>query len=131
MKQPRRTILLIDDEPHFGRLLKMNIETMTPYACMVTSNGLEGVKAVQQHRPDLVLLDMMMPGISGLETLKRIKAAAPEVPVAMLTAVSREDESAQCFAAGAFDYLAKPVDFGYLKAHVFAKLFGAADPPRT
>jgi DNA-binding response OmpR family regulator len=118
----KKTILIIDDEEQFGRLLKLNLEATTDYAALVATNGEAGLQLVNTHKPDLVLLDIMMPGINGLETLKRIKAIAPEIPVAMVTAVWSEQEAKQAFATGAYDYITKPVHLEYLKTALLVKL---------
>ena len=118
----KKTILIIDDEEQFGRLLKLNLEATTDYAALTATTGEEGLRLVQTHKPDLVLLDIMMPGADGLETLKQIKAVAPEVPVAMVTAVWNEQEAKKAFAAGAFEYITKPVHLEYLKTALLVKL---------
>ena len=64
----------------------------------------------------------MMPGMDGLETLKRIKATAPDLPVAMVTAVYDDAEAKRCFEAGAYDYITKPVDFEYLMTGLLVTL---------
>lgn len=119
---PKKKILLIDDEEDFATLLKLNIEMISDYDVLMAPNGEVGLDLVQRHKPDLVLLDFRMPGINGLETLKRIKAIIPDLPVAMVTAVFKEEETKQCFEAGAFEYVTKPVDLKHLKTAVLAKL---------
>ena len=127
MDTQRKKILIIDDEVQFGQLLKMNLDGVTEgamtYEGLVAANGREGLALIQRERPDLVLLDMMMPGMNGLETLKQIKLMSPELPVAMVTAVWNEDEGKRCFAAGAYEYITKPVDFEHLKTALLVKLF--------
>ena len=119
----KKKILIIDDEEDFGMLLKLNINKSTNYDALVANSGEVGLELVQKHRPHLVLLDIMMPGIDGIETLKRIKAIAPDLPVAMVTAVYREEEAKRCFEAGAYEYITKPVDFDYLETALLVKLF--------
>lgn len=119
----KRRILIIDDEEDFGALLKLNIERTTEYEALVANSGEAGLEVIRRHKPDLVLLDIMMPGIDGLETLRRIKAAAPDLPVAMVTAVYKEEEAKRCFETGAFEYITKPVNFEYLKTALLVKLF--------
>ena len=119
----KRTILLIDDEQSICRMLKMNIEDNEDYQCLVSTSADAGLELVKTHKPDLVLLDILMPGMGGLETLKRIKAMAPEMPVAMVSATRDEREAQQAMQAGAYEYITKPVDFEYLKTVLFTKLF--------
>lgn len=120
---PAKKILLIDDEEDFSTLLKLNIDRTTTYEAVVANSGEAGLALVRAHKPDLVLLDIMMPGMDGLETLERIKTIAPDLPVAMVTAVYHEQEANRCFEAGAYDYIQKPVDFEYLKTALLVKLF--------
>lgn len=118
----KRTILIIDDEEQFSRLLKLNLEATTEYAGLTAANGEEGLKLVKTHKPDLVLLDIKMPDADGLEILKQIKAMAPEIPVAMVTAVWNEQEAKKAFAAGAYEYITKPVHLEHLKTALLVKL---------
>ena len=119
----KKRILIIDDEEDFGRLLKLNIEKTGEYEALLATNGGDGVALVKVQRPDLVLLDIMMPGMDGLATLTQIKAVAPELPVAMVTACWNEEEARRIMAAGAYEYITKPVDFSYLKTALLVKLF--------
>ncbi|MHC4278348.1 MAG: response regulator transcription factor [Planctomycetota bacterium] len=120
---PKKKILIIDDEEDFSTLLKTNIEKTTAYEALVARSGEAGLELMMMHTPDLVLLDIMMPGMDGLETLKRIKAAAPELPVAIVTAAWNEQQAILCFEAGAYEYITKPFDFEYLKTALLVKLF--------
>ncbi len=119
----KKKILLIDDEEDFSTLLKLNIDNTTGYEALVATSGEAGLKLVKTRKPDLVLLDIMMPGMDGIETLERIKATTPDVPVAMVTAVYKEEEANRCFEAGAYEYITKPVDFEQLKTALLVKLF--------
>lgn len=118
----RKRVLLIDDEEDFSILLKLNIDTNTEYEALVASSGAAGLECVKMHDPDLVLLDIMMPEMDGIETLEQIKAVAPDLPVAMVTAVWKEEDAQRSFQAGAYDYITKPVDFEYLKTALLVKL---------
>lgn len=119
---PKKTILVIDDEEDFGTLVKLNVERTTDYEVVAVSSPEAGLDLIRARRPDLVLLDIIMPGMHGIETLERIKAMAPDLPVVMVSAVWGEDISKRCFDAGAHQYISKPVDFEHLKTAVLDRL---------
>ena len=101
-------ILVVDDEPSMLRYLQTVLE-LDSYRVSTASNGLEAVEKVQRDTPDLVLLDMVMPGADGLETLQRIREARPSTKVVMLSCVRDTRKVAQAMRLGAQDYLSKPV----------------------
>ena len=116
----KKTILIIDDDESVCRMLKLNLEH--EHECLIAMSGEEGIELVKRRKPDIVLLDITMPGIDGIETLKRIKEVDMDMPVCMVTAVWDESEARRCLAAGAYEYIAKPVDLDYLKFAVLVKL---------
>ena len=101
-------ILIVDDEPSMRRYLQTVLE-LDSYQVSTAANGDEAVEKVQKHSPDLVLLDMVMPGPDGLETLQRIREARPSTKVVMLSCVRDTRKVAQAMRLGAQDYLSKPV----------------------
>jgi two-component system response regulator AtoC len=101
-------ILVVDDEPSMLRYLQTVLE-LDSYKVSTASNGIEAVDKVQRDNPDLVLLDMVMPGADGLETLQRIREAKPATKVVMLSCVRDTRKVAQAMRLGAQDYLSKPV----------------------
>jgi two-component system, NtrC family, response regulator AtoC len=101
-------ILVVDDEPSMLRYLQTVLE-LDSYRVTTASNGLEAVEKVQRDSPDLVLLDMVMPGADGLETLQRIRETRPSTKVVMLSCVRDTRKVAQAMRLGAQDYLSKPV----------------------
>lgn len=118
----KKRILLIDHEGDFSASLKLDIDKTSEYEALIAISGEAGLELVKTHKPDLVLLDIMMPDMDGIRTLKRIKATAPNLPVAMVTAVWKEKEAIRCFEAGATEYITKPVDFEFLKTALLVKL---------
>ena len=121
----KKKILVIDDEENIRKYLKLSLKDTEEYReceVILAPSGEEGLQFVKQHKPDLVLLDIVMPGMDGLETLKKIKEIDKEIPVCMVTAVWSGEEGKQCFDAGAYDYITKPIDFEYLKTAIFVKL---------
>lgn len=105
------TILIVDDTPaNLGVL----VETLgaAGYRLMVAEDGEEALAQTEQTRPDLILLDVMMPGIDGFETCRRLKEreATREVPVLFMTALSETADKVKAFAAGGVDYITKPIE---------------------
>jgi len=101
-------ILVVDDEPSMLKYLQTVLE-LDSYRVSTASNGTEAVEKVQRSNPDLVLLDMVMPGADGLETLQRIRETRPATKVVMLSCVRDTRKVAQAMRLGAQDYLSKPV----------------------
>lgn len=106
---PRQRILIVDDEPHIRRLLATRLQT-EGYDVEEAGDGEEGLRKLPDFRPDLVLLDLMMPGANGLEVLSRIRAD-PErgtLPVIILTAKGQDSDRDLALAGGASDFVTKP-----------------------
>jgi two-component system KDP operon response regulator KdpE len=100
------TILIVDDEPRIRDLVRMNLE-LEHYSVIEASNGQEALEQLREHLPDLVILDVMMPGMDGFETLRAIREVST-VPVMMLTVRQSEQDKIHGLDLGADDYLAKP-----------------------
>lgn len=106
---PRQRILIVDDEPHIRRLLATRLQT-EGYDVEEAGDGEEGLRKLPDFRPDLVLLDLMMPGANGLEVLSLIRAD-PErgtLPVIILTAKGQDSDRDLALAGGASDFVTKP-----------------------
>lgn len=117
-------ILVVDDERVLVKGLKFNLEN-EGYQVVTGSDGLQAVDLARQERPDLILLDVMMPGIDGLQACMQIREFS-DVPVIMLTAKSEDMDKIMGFECGADDYVTKPFNVLELKARVKALLRRAA-----
>jgi two-component system KDP operon response regulator KdpE len=127
-----RSILVVDDEPHLVRAVRMYLE-LQGYAVFGAQSGEEALEAIRDRLPDLVLLDVMLPGLDGFETLQQLRRVS-NVPVIMLTSLAEEDQSVHGLTLGADDYVAKPFSQKELVARVQAVLRRAEQPahvPKT
>ncbi|MCU0248327.1 MAG: response regulator transcription factor [Bryobacter sp.] len=114
-------LLLVEDEPEAAQVLAKGLREHT-YAVDIASTGPEALEKCWSTPYDLVLLDVMLPGLSGLEVCRRLRAAAFTAPVLMLTALDQVENRIAGLDCGADDYLPKPFDFGELLARVRALL---------
>jgi two-component system NtrC family response regulator len=106
MKEP---ILVVDDDENLRWVTQTQLED-AGYQVTTVSNGEAALSVLDHERPSLVLTDLKMPGISGLELLQRIRSQEPELPVIMMTAFGTIQSAVQAVKAGAYDYLTKPID---------------------
>jgi two-component system, OmpR family, phosphate regulon response regulator PhoB len=118
-----QTILIIEDERDLADLLAFNLE-QEGYRTVIAADGNEGLEAVARLLPDLVLLDLMLPGILGTEVCKRLKKSerTSHIPVVMLTAKGEEIDKVVGFEVGADDYVVKPYSTRELLMRVRAVL---------
>ncbi len=122
-------ILIVEDEPGIVRFLERGLEAHG-YQSLSADNGEDGVRLAVDETVDLVLLDIMLPGLGGQEVLKRIRARRPELPVLMLTARDSLQSKVGALDAGADDYLTKPFAFEELLARIRA-LTRRTDQPQA
>lgn len=118
-----KTLLVVDDELHILELIKFNMEK-NGYNVITAENGLEALRIVEEEKPDLVLLDLMLPGIDGLEVCKKIRKNpnVESIPIIMLTAKGEELDKILGLELGADDYITKPFSVRELVARVKAIL---------
>jgi DNA-binding response OmpR family regulator len=108
----KKKILIVDDEEFFLELVKLNLEHTGKYEVM-TLPGAEGILAkAREFRPDVILLDILMPGIDGAEACKMLKEdpVAKKIPVMMLTALDTSKDRTMMSNLGATDYIVKPIE---------------------
>jgi two-component system, OmpR family, KDP operon response regulator KdpE len=119
------TILVVDDEPQIRRVLRTTLSA-EGYTITEARDGTEALEKVREIKPDLILLDMNMPGLDGLQTCREIRSDS-EVPIIMLTVRSAEKDKVRALDAGADDYVVKPFGIQELLARVRALLRRAAE----
>ena len=125
----KETILVVEDEEDIRELLKYNLEK-EGYQIFGAATGEEALQAVRRRRPDLILLDLMLPGIDGLEVCRRIKGdpQARYLPIIMLTAKGEETDIVTGLELGADDYVTKPFSPRVLVARLRAALRRRSQP---
>ena len=116
-------ILIIDDEIHIVELIRFNLET-SGYEVDIAYDGLDGYLKIKENAPQLVLLDWMLPNISGIDMLKKIRndKSLSDIPVIMLTAKNMESDKIEGLELGADDYITKPFSIKELLARVSSVL---------
>src|SRR6202162_2933401 len=114
-------ILIVEDEPNMAAGLRDNFE-YEGCQVMTALDGVEGLEKALKDSPDLVVLDVMMPRMSGLDVCKQLKAKRPSMPIIMLTARGQEIDKVVGLALGADDYVTKPSSIRELMARVKAVL---------
>lgn len=108
MSDPKK-VLLVDDEEEFVTTLAERLE-IRGFEPEIATSGSQAISLVENHVFDLVVLDIMMPGIGGLEVMEQIKQQYPDMPVILLTGRGSTKEGLSGMHKGAFDYLMKPLD---------------------
>lgn len=114
------TILIVDDDPCLSETLRAALEP--PYEIFSTGTGLAALDVVTQRTPDLILLDNVLPDISGLTILRTLRRLSPSIPVILMTGFGSEDTAIEALRAGARDYLKKPIGLWDLLGRVEAVL---------
>ena len=113
-------VLVVDDE-------RANVELLTDflrekgYEVSTAFNGAEALQKVKEERPHVVLLDICMPVMDGMEVLKRVREIDREVGVIVVTGINEEETGRKSLAMGAFDYITKPLDLHYLEKSLWTK----------
>lgn len=112
-KKPQ--ILVIDDEKDICNVLK-KVLTLDGYTVFTALDGVSGLKIVKEKRPDIILLDLKMPKMDGIEVLRHIKKIDKNIVVVIITGYGTMDTARMAMKLGAFDYITKPIDLEYVKA---------------
>ena len=114
------TVLVVDDEKPIRDFVQRNLD-IRGYRVYTATNGLEALQLMETHQVDLIILDIMMPHMDGLETIRRVRQTST-VPIIVLSALGEESDKIQALNLGADDYLTKPFGVGELLARVKAVL---------
>ena len=108
---PQSTVLIVDDNPQNVELLQAFLESL-PVKIVTAGDGLEALKRVEEHNPDLILLDVMMPQLSGFQVCKRLKgdAKTKDIQILMVTALNELGDIERATECGTDDFVSKPVN---------------------
>lgn len=122
-------VLVVEDEPRVSRYLRSSLQ-MAGYDVLVAPDGVKALELVQENRPDLILLDLRLPRMSGLEVLENVRKQY-DMPIIVLTANDAEDDKVKALMLGADDYLTKPFGTRELQARIVAvtRRYRAAESP--
>ncbi|MEW6685142.1 MAG: response regulator [Candidatus Edwardsbacteria bacterium] len=104
-----KKVLVVDDEPYIARVIRFKLE-QEGFTVISAGNGLEGLQRMKEEKPDLVILDVMMPGMDGFEVYRQMKEEEElkKIPVIILTAKGQEVDRQKGLELGAADYITKP-----------------------
>jgi DNA-binding response OmpR family regulator len=122
-------LLVVDDDPAVTSMLRRGL-AYEGFLVSVAASGPASLALAREQPPDLVILDIMMPGMDGLEVLRRLRAVDPQLPVILLTARDAPADQVQGLEAGAEDYVVKPFSFDVLLARVRVLLRRHAEQPQ-
>ncbi len=114
MSESKKQILIADDEPNLRRVLAAQLQR-DGYEIIAAADGQEAIEAIEAHHVDVVITDLRMPRVDGMELLKRVTIAHPDVPVIMITAHGTVDTAVEALKHGAFDYITKPFEQSELR----------------
>jgi CheY-like chemotaxis protein len=122
-----KRILIVDDEPELTDVVREYLQDS--YEIAVANSGPAALAAYQQARPDVVFLDINMPGPSGIEVLKLLRRVDPRLPVIMVTVNTEVAVVQECLREGAFAYVPKPFDLKYMEHMAALAIQSAPAPP--
>lgn len=117
-----KKILVVDDEPDISDMLKTYLGG-AGYTAITASTAAEALDIIELEKPKVVLLDIVMRDMDGLECLKKIKKSAPDTIVIMVSGLQDEEIAKDAIRFGAYEYMTKPFDFNYLRESVLKRLF--------
>jgi two-component system response regulator (stage 0 sporulation protein F) len=125
--RPLPRLLVVDDEIEICDFLKLLFEERG-FDVETAYVGVEALAKIESFKPDVILLDIKIPGMDGLEVLKRVKAKHPQIKVLMVTAIETSEKINEALRLGADNYITKPLSLEYLENEVREKLEGLNTP---
>lgn len=101
-------ILIVDDEPDMLRLLSMMLKSKTAYDVTTTNNPVEALELAKKNKFDILITDLKMPGLDGIELLNAVRSFDPDIPIIIITAYATAESAAEAMEKNAFDFITKP-----------------------
>lgn len=117
----KEKILIVDDEPRIRDVLEQFL-AKKGYSPITAGSGEEAIEKAKTEKPLIALLDMRMPGMDGMATMKKLREINDKIGIIMVTAEQDENIALETMKTGAFDYIIKPLDFDYLETCLMTKL---------
>ncbi|MFZ7126237.1 MAG: response regulator transcription factor [Desulfobacterales bacterium] len=117
VEESKARILIVEDDPHIAEGLRLNL-SLLGYEVNVVADGVKGIEQWRAWRPDLVVLDVMLPGIDGLSVLQHIRLEDPRIPILILSAKATPADKVKGLSLGVDDYLAKPFELDEFRLRV-------------
>lgn len=130
-ESPAWTVLIVDDDPSLLAMLAMALQ-VEGFEVRRATTGQQALAAIDECRPDLVILDVMMPGLDGREVTRRLRQqpATADLPIVICSALSRDDDQWRAWSAGANSFVAKPFDIALLVEEInFALVTATSTAP--
>jgi len=125
-------VLLVDDSAAARRIVRVLLEDNTGFeVCGEAENGREGIEKAQELRPDLIVMDLSMPVMNGMDATRAIRRIMPNVPILLLSGHSEEGWRERALAAGAAELLTKPFDPAFLVARIAAAVAASRSGPHS
>ena len=116
----RKKVMVVDDEHDFLRIIKLNLEGTDQYDVLTLSTAKDIVRHIHNFKPDLILLDMVMPFIGGLEACEMLNndPIGKQIPIIILSALDKDKDKLKAYKVGVVDYLSKPIEKDVLIAKI-------------
>jgi DNA-binding NtrC family response regulator len=117
-----KKIMVVDDEETISELLQVFLENQG-FQVVVAGSAERALEMLKTEKPEVVMLDILMPGLNGIQCLERIKKLSPETIVIIMSGLQDEEIAKEAITLGAYDYITKPFDLDYFKQNLLKRLF--------
>jgi CheY-like chemotaxis protein len=128
-KDHKETVLVVEDEVDNREIIRTVVEELAGLNALVAENGQQALSEAHEHKPDLILMDMMLPVLDGFQACERLKKdpETRDIPIIALTALTRPQDRKRALEAGCSDYVDKPFDLDLLTQKILSSVKAKAD----